>query len=64
MGLGHAATGMECLTVTVACVCGRESPELMLIERTELDGAIWQGACTCGRSYTFELANDPGPDAQ
>lgn len=46
-------------SVTVNRVCGRESPELAFIEETDRSGGIWQGACGCGRTYTFEVANDP-----
>lgn len=46
-------------SVTINCVCGRESPELAFIEETDQDGCIWQGTCGCGRSFTLEVANDP-----
>jgi hypothetical protein len=42
------------------CPCGAK-PELDSIDDDTHDyrGRIWQAGCTCGRSWTVEVADDP-----
>lgn len=43
----------------VICSCGLKLKDFSCIEETDLAGWIWQAACTCGRSWTVEVASDP-----
>lgn len=44
----------------VTCPCGVEQElEAIDFDTGEYRGRIWQSGCSCGRSWTVEVADDP-----
>lgn len=43
----------------LGCPCGKWQALSVTEDTGEYNGWIWQAVCTCGRSWTVEVADDP-----